>query len=722
MPANRVHATAGSRITVDPGRNRKAVDLNGDRNSVNRLLIVACVTLLPITAVFGRLGYLQLFRHSEYMARAQRHQQHVIEITPKRGAIYDRNMHPLAMSIPVDSAFAVPAELGDQQLAARLLSGILGIPREVLEARFESSHSFVWIARKLSPDKKEAVEALNLKGVYFQKENQRIYPKRDLASHVLGFVDLDEKGLGGIEYELDSQIRGKSEKIIVMADARQRWFDGGEAQRERGANAILTLDEKIQYIAERELAAAIGKTRAMAGTVMVMNPNTGEILALANWPKFNPNSANEVPAEARMNRAITALYEPGSTFKLITLAAAFDQGITRPGEVFDCENGAVYVAGHRIRDHKPFGMLNVAGILAQSSDVGAIKIALRLGAPKFYDYIRAFGFGQLTGVDLPGESKGILRRLENWSAISIGSISMGQEVGVTPIQLISAVSAIANGGMLYKPHVITELKRGEQLLPAEGVLASAEPRRVIRPETAATLRRLMEGVILNGTGPLARLDGWTAAGKTGSAQKIDPATGRYSRTQLIASFAGFAPISNPAVTILVSLDSPVGQHEGGQVAAPVFKRIAEQVLPYLDVPRDVPIGPRLVQAAYKNREISDSATLEDFTPTDFSAQPDQPPAADPATKLKVAMSQTPPVTVAVDEGDEIQVPDFSGKTMRDVTEICLRLGLDPVLIGSSLATNQAPAPGAKVKRGAKVTVQFGTLAPKIAKPLQRARH
>src|ERR1700674_812758 len=436
-----------------------------------RILILAGVALLWITAVFGRLSYLQLFRHSEYLARAQRQQQRTIEITPKRGAIFDRNMRPLAMSIPVDSAFAVPAEIADEALAARLISGVLHIPRDILQARLESSRSFVWIARKLPAPKAEALAALNLKGIYFQKENQRFYPKRDLAAHVVGFVDLDEKGLGGIEYALDSQIRGKSEKIVVMADARQRWFDGGEAQRERGANVVLTLDEKIQYIAERELSAAIAKTHAMAGTVMVMNPNTGEILALANWPKFNPNAANESPAEARMNRAVSALYEPGSTFKLITLAAAIDQGITRPEEVFDCENGAVYVAGHRIRDHKPFGLLDVADILAQSSDVGAIKIALRLGAPKFYDYIRAFGFGQPTGVDMPGESKGLLRRLENWSAVSIGSISMGQEVGVTPIQLISAVSAIANGGMLYKPHVIAQLRRGEHVLPAEGVLA-----------------------------------------------------------------------------------------------------------------------------------------------------------------------------------------------------------------------------------------------------------
>src|SRR2546423_8355166 len=355
-----------------------------------------------------------------------------------------------------------------------------------------------------------------------------------------------------------------------------------------------------------------------------MNPNTGEFLAMANWPRFNPNSAREASGESRMNRAVSALYEPGSTFKLITLAAAFDQNITRPSEVFDCENGAVYIAGHRIRDHKPFGLLNVAEILAKSSDVGAIKIALRLGAPKFYDYIRAFGFGAPTGVDLPGEGKGLLHRLENWSAISIGSVSMGQEIGVTPIQLITAVSAIANGGVLVKPHVVREIKRGEAARASEDPTEPVEPKYVIRPQTAATLRLLMERVVLNGTGPLARLDGWSAAGKTGSAQKIDPTTGGYSRTQLIASFTGFAPISSPAVTILVSLDSPVGQREGGQVAAPVFKRVAEQVLAYLDVPRDVPLNPRLIQAAYKRQSNAETAALEDFTPVDFDGQPEEP--------------------------------------------------------------------------------------------------
>ena len=686
-----------------------------------RMLIIAGVALLWITAVFGRLSYLQLFRHSEYLARAQRQQQRTIEITPKRGGIYDRNMRPLAMSIPVDSAFAVPSEIADEALAARLISGVLNIPREVLETRFESSRSFVWIARKLPAPKAEALAALNLKGIYFQKENQRFYPKRDLAAHVLGFVDLDEKGLGGIEYELDSKIRSKSEKIIVMADARQRWFDGGEALGDRGANVVLTLDEKIQYIAERELRLGIAKTHAIAGTVIVMNPNTGEILGLANWPKFNPNTAADAPAESRMNRAVSALYEPGSTFKLITLAAAFDQNITRPEEVFDCENGAVYVAGHRIRDHKPFGMLSVAEILAQSSDVGAIKIALRLGAPKFHDYIRAFGFGAPTGVDMPGESKGIVRRLENWTPISIGSISMGQEVGVTPIQLVTAVSAIANGGLLYKPHIVAELRRGDVVLAAEGPLASAEPKRVIRPETAATLRRLMEGVVLSGTGKLAHLDGWTAAGKTGSAQKIDPATGRYSPTQFIASFTGFAPINNPAMTILVALDSPVREHEGGVVAAPIFKRIAQQVLPYLDVPRDVPLtNPRLLRASFGKQAETDGAALGDFTPVDFSSQPDQPPEVSQESKPKEASSAA---TVAVDEGGDIPVPDFSGMTMRDVTEVCLRLGLDPVLVGSGLATNQAPRAEARVRRGAKIIVQFGTRsAAKEAKLPKGSRH
>ena len=682
-----------------------------------RLLIIAGVAFLWMSAVFGRLTYLQLYRHSEYLSRALRQQQRTFEITPERGAIYDRNGKPLAMSIQVDSAFAVPSEIADENLAARLLSGVVNKPQEEIEARFESSRSFAWIARKLPPEKADAISKLNLKGIYLQKENQRFYPKRDLAAHVLGFVDVDEKGLSGIERELDSEIRGKSERIVVMADAKQRWFDGGEAKREHGVSVVLSLDEKIQYIAERELAAAMAKTHSLAGTVIAMNPNTGEILALANWPKFNPNKAGDAPSENWMNRAVSAIYEPGSTFKLITLAAAIDQGITRPDEVFDCENGAVYISGHRIRDHKPFGMLTVSDILAKSSDVGAIKIALRLGAPRFYDYVRAFGFGSLTGVELPYESRGRVEPLD-WKPVSTAAISMGQEVGVTPIQLVTAVSAIANGGLLYKPRVVSQLRRGDKVLPEEGPLTTAEPKRVVRPETAATLRQLMEGVVLHGTGPLAHLDGWTSAGKTGTAQKIDPATGRYSPTQYIASFTGFTPINNPAVTILVSLDSPVGLHEGGDVAAPVFKRIAEQVLAYLDVPRDVPLSPKLIETAYMRRANEDASALEESSSVDFSGQPDPPPTASQMTNVagrEKPASTKAVLTVAVDQGGDIEVPDFTGKTMRDVADIVLRLGLEPVLIGSNLATEQSPAAGAKVRRGAKITVQFGTPLEKKSK-------
>jgi cell division protein FtsI (penicillin-binding protein 3) len=679
------------------------------------MLMVAGMALLWALAVFGRLGYLQLVRHGDYLARAQKQQQRTIEITPQRGIIYDRHMHALAMSVPVKSAFAVPAEIGDQAFAAHLLSGIVNVPDDVLLQRFQSSRSFAWVSRKLPPDKVEAVTALNLKGIYFQDENQRFYPKREMAAHVLGFVDPDEHGLGGIESAYDGLIRGKSEKIVVMADARQRWFDGSEAQRERGANVVLTLDEKIQYIAQRELATAMVTTRAQAGSVIVMNPNNGEILALVNAPDFNPNAATTAPPEARLNRSVSVAYEPGSTFKLITLSAALDQNAITPEDVFDCEHGSIYLSGRRIHDHKPFGLLNVGEILAKSSDVGAIKIAMKIGQHEFYDYIHGFGFGTPTGVDMPGESRGILKQADNWGATSFASISMGQEVAVTPIQLISAVSAVANGGTWYRPHVISEVRRGEKLVPGFGALSPVEPRRVIRPETAATLRRLMEGVVLvGGTGPLARLDGWTAAGKTGTAQKIDPSTGHYSPTNYIASFTGFAPMNNPAIVVLVSLDSPVGLHEGGQVSAPVFKRIAEQVLPYLDISRDVPLNPRLIQAAYKKQEAVDESTLEDFTPNDFSAQPEELPASEVMTSAPAPVKRTAEVMMAVDEGGDVTVPDFAGKTMREVTGMCLRLGLDPVLVGSNLATEQTPAEGTQVKRGTRVTVQFGT--PPTAKP------
>jgi cell division protein FtsI (penicillin-binding protein 3) len=670
-----------------------------------RLLLVAALAIFWMGAAFFRLGYLQLFRYSDYYSRAQRQQQRLIEISPRRGPIYDRNHRELAMSIAVDSCFAVPVEIADPGMAARLLSGILDASADEIETKLSASKSFVWLARKISPQKVERIQALNLKGIYFQKENKRFYPMRGLAAHVIGFVDIDEKGLGGIEHALDDQIRSKPGRMMILTDARRRWIDSREKPGDAGASVVLTLDQNIQYIAEKELAKGIEETHAQAGTVVIQDPNSGDLLAVANWPPFNPNSPGESSAESRMDRAIGALYEPGSTFKIFTLSAAIEEGITNPNEVVDCQMGAIYIAGHRIRDHKPFGLLSVSDILVHSSDVGAIKVGLRLGAPKLYDYLRNFGFGSPTGIDLPGENRGLLRRLENWTPVSVGSISMGQEVGVTPVQLITAVSAIANGGLLYTPHVVQETIRGGRPI----LSPRPEPRRVVSAKTAATLRQMMQGVVLAGTGTKARLDGYSVAGKTGTAQKIDPATGRYSTSQYIASFIGFAPINSPSITILVALDSAVGLHEGGQVAAPIFKRIAEQVLPYMNVPHDIAVPPSLERAALRGKKGQSGSTgdedLTDFAPSQLDAA-----ASEETPPLRPIAARDSAPTVQLAEGEGVTVPKLLGKPMRDVTEDCLRLGLSPALVGTGLAVDQAPEAGKLVRRGSRITVRFARSA------------
>lgn len=673
-----------------------------------RYVWVAVIAVLWMGAVLARLTYLQLFNYSDYLARARRQQQRIVETSPKRGSIYDRNLRELAMSISVDSLFAVPSEIADADMVARLLARVLDDSEDAIQTKLKSSRSFVWIARKLPPEKAERIQALNLRGVYFQKESRRFYPKRELGAHVLGYVDVDEKGLGGIEYELDSRIRSKPGKLMILTDARHRWYDRNEQSPATGGSVVLTIDEKIQYIAEKELGRAVAATGSRAGTIVVQDPNTGELLAVANYPAFNPNAPGEKPAQNRQNIAVAALYEPGSTFKLITLAAALEENITRPEEWIDCQMGAIYIAGHRIRDHKPFGVLNVADIMAKSSDVGMIKLGLRLGAPKFYEYIRAFGFGQTTEIELPGESRGLLRSVDKWTPVSVGSISMGQEIGVTSVQLASSFSAIANGGLLFPPRVVRGYRTGDHVTPAAGEM----PRRVVSPETAATMRRILEGVILNGTGNLAQLEGHTAGGKTGTAQKIDPATGRYSLTHHIANFVGFAPLNTPAVTVLVMMDSPVGLYHGGDVAAPVFKRVAEQVLAYMDVPQDVPVEMRR-RAPSERLERARLVDVSDFSPeqaenTAASQLPVFPPEPlpDPKRDPKRDAAQT----VALAEGEGVSVPTLTGLSVRNVTQECLRLGLNPVLIGTGVAVEQAPEPGRVVRRGGRVTIRFARAA------------
>jgi len=682
------------------------------RSPRTRLLIVASLIAIWTGAALGRLAYLQLFRYSEYYSRAQHQQRLIVEVGARRAEIFDRNLNPLAMSVPMDSCFAVPSEIADPDMVARLIGKVLDVSPDEIATRLAGSHSFVWIARKLPPEKAERIAAMNLRGIYFQREGGRFYPKRELAAHVLGYVDIDEKGLGGVEYSLDDNIRSKPGKMLILTDAHRRWYDSTDKAPDTGTSVVLTLDEKIQYIAEKELAQAIQDTQAKSGTVIVENPNTGELLAVANWPTFNPNAAKDSNPESRMDRAASALYEPGSVFKIVTLSAAIDQGITNADELIDCQMGSIYIAGHRIRDHKAYGLLTISQVLSNSSDVGAIKVGLRLGAPKFYDYIRSFGFGQPTGVDLPGESRGMLRRLENWTPVSVGSVSMGQEIGVTPLQMITAMSAMANGGLIVRPHVVRALRRGTQMAEPP----QPQPRRVIRATTAATMRRMLEGVVLNGTGKRARLDGYTSAGKTGTAQKFDITTGHYSPHQLIASFVGFAPINTPAVTILVQLDSPVGMHEGGQVAAPTFKRVAQQVLAYLDVPHDLAVPNSVLLANRQHNDDRDLADVTDFNPIQVDTAAvvmDNVPRV-----LEQARGSAVP-TIELAEGEGIPVPRLQGRTVREVTEQCMKLGLSPVLVGTGIAVEQSPDPGAMTRRGSRITVRFARDASVVSAAARR---
>jgi cell division protein FtsI (penicillin-binding protein 3) len=684
-----------------------------------RWLVVWVVAVIWMGAVLARLSYLQLFCYSEYFAKAQHQQQRIFEISPMRGVIYDRKGRELAVSIPMDSVFADPTDIKDPEMVARLLSRVLNVPADELETKINEASKPVRLAKKLSPETVERIDDMNLKGIFFEKENRRVYPEHDLLAHVLGWVDTDEKGMGGIEHQLDKQIRGRPGRVMLMADGKRRFYDRRESAADPGASVVLTIDETIQYIAEKELARAMQESHAHTGTVVIQDPSNGALLAVASSPTFDSNDAGKFSDEVRMDRAVTAAYEPGSTFKVITMTSAIENHVTNPDVLVDCQMGSILVAGRLIHDWHPFGVLSVRDVLAHSSDVGSIKVALNLGAPRFYDTMRKFGIGQLTGIELPGENRGLLRPLENWTASSIGSVAIGQEVSVTPVQIISAISAIANGGMLYRPHIVQEIRGDAPMaLPAR-----AEAQQVTDAQTAATVREMMESVLLDGgTGKPAALNGYTAAGKSGTAQKIDPRTGRYSPSDYVASFVGFAPVNEPAVTILVVLDSPVGAHHGGEVGGPIFKRIAEQVLAYLDVAHDVPMtGPAGLQTAKNsqqtpepgsdkfradsNQAAADHEAANRETVARFQAVVDKKNHAADQLAAKDANSAAP--TIAFSEEDAVEVPDLSGQTVRGVTEACSRLGLIPSLLGSGVALEQSPEAGTRVIRGSTVTVRFG---------------
>jgi cell division protein FtsI (penicillin-binding protein 3) len=562
--------------------------------------LAATLTVLWFGAVAARLYWLQVERHDHYAKKAAAQHQRVLDLEPPRGTIYDARGRVLAVSVEVDSAFADPQQVKDPKGTARRLAAVLHLDRRAaaeLQQRLSRERDFVFVARKLDPPQADAVRALALPGIHFLRESKRYYPMRELGAQVLGFVGTDHRGLAGLEAHYDRVIAGRAGQRTVLRDAHRNTLLSPRlayVEARPGADLHLTLDATIQYIVEKELAAAVDKFHAQGGTAVVLDPQSGAIFGMATLPGFDPNRFGEASSHRWRVGAVTDTYEPGSTFKMVTAAAVLAHGLLSPDDVLDCEMGGITLAGVLIRDHQAYGRLTVRQVLAKSSNVGIIKLALLLGEQRLYDQVRALGFGERTAVDLPGESSGIVRPLRAWSALSKAYVSFGQEVSVTPLQLARAMAAVANGGRLLRPHVVAAVD-GEG-----GVEWLDEPfgqGQALTPTVAAQLEELLAAVVTEGTGRQAAIDGYPVAGKTGTAQKV--VGGRYSHRYFVSSFVGYAPMGRPRLVGLVSLDEPWPVYYGGQVAAPAFAAIARQVLlywgvppqPSLEPPPQLPTGP-----------------------------------------------------------------------------------------------------------------------------------
>ena len=582
------------------------------------------------TAAIGlRLVWLQVVRHAEFAERAQKQQQRTFEVAPRRGVLYDRNLREMAMTVQVDSIYAVPSELGENKASdAEILAKIVHVdPKDKftsegqIEGRLNGQRNFAWVARKVDADTASRVRDLNLKGIYFQKEFKRFYPNGQEAAQMLGYVGTDDEGLGGMELKFDEALHGEPGHVLTAIDAKRHVLGSEENDPEPGENLVLTIDSNIQYMAERALDAQMAKVKALHGTVVVQDPNTGQILALAVSPRFNPNDKKHMDADVLTNLAVSDVYEPGSTFKLVTYSAAVDAAGVQPTDIVDCQGGSINLYGRIIHDDKSdmgMGRVTVQRALEKSSDVAAVKLALKVGPQKFYDYMKAYGFGDRSGIELPSETRGLLQSPRRWSATSIGSLAIGQEVGVTPVQLVTMVSTIANGGVYLPPHVLlqeTDEQKGNPKLQPEAFRPESRlpmplpegAHRVISEQTSAKMRMMMQGIVQEGTGTPAQLNGYSAAGKTGTAQKFDRVTHTYSHTKLVASFAGFAPVQHPAISVTVVIDTPtVGSLYGTTVSAPVFHDVAQQVLEYLGVPHDQPVKtPQQMLLAQKDAGADD---------------------------------------------------------------------------------------------------------------------
>ena len=567
--------------------NNKKPKSSSFRNRVKvRLIFVSSLLLLFAVSLIARLANLQITQHKTLLAKSEKQPHHGnLKTYFGRGTIFDRNGNELATNLVVESVFVVPQEVRDRKYTSKVLASALGQNYDRVYKEVSSNKQFAWIKRKASTDEIIHLKKAALSGVRFRSEQKRFYPKRELAANVIGFVGTDDYGLAGIEQTYQGKLKGMVYSQPIEQDGRGRNIQNlGSLSRSNLGNydLMLTLDEVIQFTAEYHLTKQVERYKADSGMAVVMNPNSGEIYAMANVPQFNPNNYNKFTPETRKNNTVVSSYEPGSIFKPIVAAAALDNGIAQPHDKFFCENGSFKIGGKNIGEasnHK-YGSLSMQEIIAKSSNIGAIKIAQKLGKDSFYEYIQKFGFGEKTNIRLPGVSSGLLGKRKNWNERSLASISFGQEIAVTPLQMVVALSAIANGGTLMEPHIAKALMRDGKIIKE---IKPKKIRRVISEKTSRQMMEILKFVVENGTGKKAAIDGFEVAGKTGTAQKYIAETQSYSKTEFISSFIGYAPADNPRLAILVMIDNPKGRHWGGVVAAPVFVKIVEKSLRHLNV-------------------------------------------------------------------------------------------------------------------------------------------
>ncbi len=552
-----------------------------------RLFILICFISIVFVVVIARLADIMILNHSFYAQMARMQQVKIEEMPLKRGFIFDRRGRELAVNLDVESIYCNPSDIPEHERnkVAQKLSTIIGRDVESILTKIKTNSKFVWIERKVSPEIAEKIKKANIKGVGLISETKRFYPKGNLASHLLGYVDIDNRGIEGIEKKYDKELIAINQvKVSYYRDAKGNLLSKGALKEIKGNNIILTIDEGLQFILEKNLEEAVKHWKASYASAIMMDPFTGEILAMANSPSFDPNNPAVAKASIRRNRAITDCYEPGSTFKIIVGAAALEEGLVKPNMKYDCSAGYIEVGRRRIKDAHRHGVLTFQEVIQKSSNVGTIKIALSLGKERLYNYAKKFGFGDKTGIDIIGEVSGWMRPPERWSGMSIGSISIGQEVAATPLQLIRAYSVIANGGFLVKPYLVSEIQSPEGITIYK---AMPQATRVISEKTAEEFKRILTTVTeVGGTAKEASVDGNTVAGKTGTAQKFDPLTKRYSKVNYVSSFVGFLPADKPRIALIVVIHDPRGHIYGGIVAAPVFRKIANDALSYLEVPRD----------------------------------------------------------------------------------------------------------------------------------------